>query len=629
MVAFCGVLHTAEGACSGDIGDAVAGMLSAGAIGDSAAAAWQNGAVGLGESRTPATQRTPGVRSADDGLAIVAWARLDDREALGDAVGMPANQDDRALILGAYRRWATECPKHLLGDYAFAIWDGRRRRLFCARDHVGVRPLYYAQTSRAFVFASSVEAVLAGPGVDQRLDEATVATYLKFVGWGTCTASRTFFRAVRMLPGGHAMVVEGGRHRCGTPRIWRYWAPEDAPVLGPASDDDYVHAFLDLYQRSVRDRLRGADPIGVHLSGGLDSSSVAVLANRELRVRGRPSPLAFTWLPPNPEATGYVNAEAALEYGRVEAVAAQESLTVSYQAPTPADFLTAFGTDAALPWAHTSVLEFSVQRQAAAAGVRVMLSGWGGDQAASDNGYYHYTRLLLGGRWGEFAAVAKARGRRNPLRLAPLAMMEGVPNARVGRVAWRRVRRRVLREPRLGPRHFLNPTLAELARPEFVPGVRSLRQSQATRLGNVKLRPRLEQEVAGGVRNGLEYRYPLLDRRILEFALGLPPHMFLRPAGNRFLMRQAVGLTLGPEGGSILPPEVRWNESNLEPTVWQAYIAAFAVALPGFRERLTDRTPIRAGYLDMPRLMECLDADRFMRDPPLEGLSRALLFLDY
>ena len=629
MVAFCGVLQAVEGACSGDIGDAVAGMLSAGAIGDSAAGAWQSDAVALGESGTAATQRTPGVRSADDGLAIVAWARLDDREALCDAVGVPANQDDHALLLGAYRRWGTDCPKHLLGDYAFAIWDGRRGRLFCARDHIGVRPLYYAQTSRALVFASSVEAVLAGPGVDQRLDEATAATYLKFVGWGTCTASRTFFRAVRMLPGGHAMVVERGRHRCGTPRIWRYWAPEDAAILGPASDDDYVHAFLDLYQRSVRDRLRGAGPIGVHLSGGLDSSSVAVLANHELRTQGRPSPLAFSWLPPNPEAPGYASAEAALEYGRVEAVAAQESLTVSYQAPTPADFLAAFEADAALPWAHTSVLEYSVQRKAAAGGVRVMLSGWGGDEAVSARGGDHYTRLLLGGRWGEFAALAKARERRSPLRVAPAAVLGGVPNARAVRAAWRRLRGRVRREPGRALKHFVSPALARLARAEFMPGVRSVRQGQASRLRNVKVRPRLEQEVASGVRNGVEYRYPLLDRRILEFALGLPPRMYLRPVDNRFLMRRAAALALGPGERAPLPPQVRWDESKLEPTVWQAYAAAFAAALPAFRERLAERVPTRAGYVDMPRLMEILDADRFMRNPPLEGLSRALLFLDY
>ena len=629
MTSFCGVLHAAERACSGDIDRAVAGMLSAAAIGDSAAAAWQSGAVGLGEGRTPVTRCTPGVRSADDGLAVVAWARLDDREALGVAVGVPASQDDHALILGAYRRWGTDCPKHLLGDYAFAIWDGQRGRLFCARDHIGVRPLYYAQTSRAFVFAGSVEAVLAGPGVDQRLDEATVATYLRFVGWGTCTASRTFFRAVRMLPGGHAMVVEGGRHRCGTPRIWRYWAPEDAPVLRPASDDDYVHAFLDLYQRSVRDRLRGAGPIGVHLSGGLDSSSIAVLANHELRTQGRPSPQAFSWLPPNREAMGNVSAEAAREYGLVEAVAAQESLTVSYQALTPADFLTAFEADAALPWAHTSVLESSVQRQAVAGGVQVMLSGWGGDQGVSASGRDHYTRLLLGGCLGEFAALAEARGVGNPLRRASAAMLACVPSARVVRVAWRRVRRRVRREPSRDPRQFASPALARLARLEFMPGVLGVRQGQATRLGNIKMRPRLEQEVASGIRNGVEYRYPLLDRRILEFALGLPPRMFLRPAGNRFIMRQAAGRPVGPEGRAMLPPAVRWNESKRELTVWQAYAEVLASALPAFRERLTERMPPRAGYLDMPCLMESLDADRFMRDPPLEGLSRALLFLDY
>ena len=86
--------------------------------------------------------------------------------------------DDRDLIARAWARWGRDCPNHLLGDYAFAVWDRRARILFCARDHIGARPFYYARTVHGFAFASAVEAVLVAPGVDDRLDEGTVATWL-------------------------------------------------------------------------------------------------------------------------------------------------------------------------------------------------------------------------------------------------------------------------------------------------------------------------------------------------------------------------------------------------------------------------------------------------------------------
>ena len=239
------------------------------------------------------------------GLAVVADVRLDDRSALCDALSAPhaerAGLDDRDLIARAWARWGRDCPDHLLGDYAFAVWDRRARTLFCARDHMGVRPFYYAETARGFVFASAVEAVLAAPGVDDWLDESTVATWL--VRRNVAAEPRTFFAQVRKLPSGHALEVAAAA----PPRLRRHWRPERAPRVRRASDDAYAEELLDLGARAVRDRLRGPDPVGAHLSGGLDSSTVAVLAARELRRAGRPPPLAYTWLPPRgrqPAAAG-------------------------------------------------------------------------------------------------------------------------------------------------------------------------------------------------------------------------------------------------------------------------------------------------------------------------------------
>ena len=182
---------------------------------------WSDGAVHIGRrcrlddgDGAPPKRRAsaePAVslhRCREAGLALAADVRLDDREALQDALGCRgAEVSDGELILRAYRRWGRDCPSRLLGDYAFALWDGCRRILFCARDHIGVKPFYYARTGESFVFASAVPAVLAAPGVSGRLDDDFVAAHLTRIGPNTTV--RTFFAAVRKLPPGHALTVTG------------------------------------------------------------------------------------------------------------------------------------------------------------------------------------------------------------------------------------------------------------------------------------------------------------------------------------------------------------------------------------------------------------------------------------
>lgn len=257
---------------------------------------WADGGIALG-ARADVRDQSPSCLSFDPGasLTLVGDIRLDDRPALCDALGVPRQERkgiaDEALALRAYSRWGRECPNHLLGDYAFAVWDANAKTLFCARDHMGVRPFYYAHTSSGLAFASAVEAVLAAPGVDPDLDEASVAEYL--TGITLFSTERTFFDAVKKLPPGHWLALDC-RSAVRQQQPARYWHPEQAPRLPPASDDGYAEQFLALYSQAVADRLPGSGAIGVHVSGGLDSSSVAALAARHLQRQGRPPPLGFS-----------------------------------------------------------------------------------------------------------------------------------------------------------------------------------------------------------------------------------------------------------------------------------------------------------------------------------------------
>ena len=577
---------------------------------------WRDGSVALGwrgDARPdgPPERQMPFVdRRA--GLAVAAWARLDDRPALCGALDVPhprrASTPDGALILRAYERWGRRCPDHLLGDYAFAVWDARRRTLFCARDHIGARPFYYALAADRVVFASDINAVLAAPGVSDELDESVVAACL--TSRARPCGAHTFFRAIRKLRPGHALAIEDG-----SAHVERWWRPENAPAAPDGDDATLAEAFLEIYARAVHDRVRGPHPVGVHLSGGLDSSSIAVLAARALRRAGRPAPLAFGWHPP--PGHGPRNASQAAEYGPIEAVSRQEGLEVVYRPPSAADIVDYLRRDATRD-PEIMDHEEPLRRAAAARGVRVLLSGWGGDEGVSFNGRGYYPQLLRDGRLLTLWREARQRGR-HPLAgvLVHAALPLALPGAAAG---WRD-----LGHGRWRRRTFMHPAFARRARP-LAGGLREpvgVRRFQLHLLQLGHLDARIDGWSAGGARHGIEYGYPLLDRRVLEFALGLPPGQFRRGRWSRWLMRNALA--------SMLPPEVCWNPSKKDPIRLGALRDARTTALHAVRRMLEARpaAPARGRYVDMPRLLDCLRQD-VDGDVPRRGpLVSTLRFLDF
>ena len=586
----------------------------------------RNGAAGTVDIRqAPADRRGIETKSEpyidrDTGYALVGDVRLDDREALCGVLGVSgsvgAALDDRALILRAWMRWGRECPNHLLGDYAFAVWDARTSSLFCVRDHVGCRPFYYALTSDRFIFANTIEAILATPGVSDALDERMVATYLSRGPIGD--NAHTFFRAVRNLLPGHFLAVDTA---VSSPlRLERYWHPERVPRARPAGDDEYAAEFLDLYGRAVKDRLRGGS-VGLHLSGGLDSSSIAVHAARELRRQGKEAPPAFSWLPPCGD--GPPGAVYGPEYTRIDQTAAREGLRVHHcQTLSPDDVVSYLRQDCT--YHHIHWIEDRVQRQAANLGVRVLLSGLGGDEVVSFNGRGHYASLLLCGQWRRFAAECSAR-KENPIRVAAgIALrigLEGFPYRR-RRGGWFG---RTSRYP--GKRWLINPDFAQRVRPlPSSPPERvflGIRRTQLRFLREGLLSRALEYFTLSGALYGIEYRFPLLDRRLLEFALGLPPEQFRRGRQDRWLMRYAHR--------SVLPSEVCWNQDKTDPSLAKSIRETYARAIPTLRQEVAARakTASRAHYVDIPRLLDCLDADRFRVNPRSAPMDRALTFLDF
>jgi asparagine synthase (glutamine-hydrolysing) len=239
---------------------------------------WMDSAIGLGHAMLRTTRESQGERqpaSLERQFWIVADARLDGRtELIGELQrsgrGVRPDAPDSELILHAYAAWGTPCVEHLRGDFSFAIWDAHNKLLFCARDHFGIKPFYYIQKGNLFLFSNTMNCVRMHPKVSGELNEKVIGDFLLF--GLNCDNATTSFRDIQRLPPAHCLTVstEGLR-------IKRYWAPPTDGRIRYAKPEEYVENFQSLLQAAVADRMR-ASRVGILLSGGLDSSSVAAIA---------------------------------------------------------------------------------------------------------------------------------------------------------------------------------------------------------------------------------------------------------------------------------------------------------------------------------------------------------------
>src|SRR5206468_552221 len=194
---------------------------------------------------------------------------------------------DVELLLRAYHVWGEGCVDHLLGDFAFAIWDGPRHRLFCARDHLGVKPLFYAHLGATVIFSNTLDCIREHPAVSDDLNDLAIADFLLFDL--NQDAATTSFADIRRIPPAHRATWSANGFQ-----LNRYWTlPIDEPIYFKHADD-YTDRFKELLDTAVNDRLR-TNKIAIFMSGGLDSPTLAATACKLLRQRSANSAVrAFT-----------------------------------------------------------------------------------------------------------------------------------------------------------------------------------------------------------------------------------------------------------------------------------------------------------------------------------------------
>ncbi len=497
-------------------------------------------------------------------LVVVADARLDNRHDLAQTLGIgsPEHWSDAALILAAYDKWQTDCPRHLVGAFTFAIWNGREQTLFCARDPLGIRPFYFYLARDLFVFGEEAKVVLAHSAVPCELNETAAAAYLGLSFNDTMDPNRTFFRSVERLPGGCSLEItpDGVQRR-------RYWQPETAPEIRFRSDDEYVEAFIEVLREAVQCRVRDAESVGVLLSGGLDSSSVVALSAR--------TDLKTVYAVP---AVAECDER---EY--VEAVVARYA-TEHHELPMPGAFsrLLPLLVDADAPIRGPNyVLHHDSVQKACETSVPVLLDGNDGDNAVG-YGLGLLYELAWRGKWGRFAAEVQERCRHTDESERGYAHMFGlsvlaeqlrrgnVLPVLAGLVQLRQrlgLRSKWLIRETLHHSSIRNVTVNPALSADFVQRNRinehvvtkftpyhTARDQHIAFLTNGYMYAMFNEIEQLPAQMGVDLRHPFADVRLVEFCLGLPSDQGYQAGWDRWLMRRA--------GQAFLPPSVAWRKKK-------------------------------------------------------------------
>lgn len=520
------------------------------------------------------------------GCLVAADCRFDNRAALIARLNIHQPEktlSDLQLLLAAYHRWGEQTPQYLLGDFAFAIWDPRHRHFFCARDHMGVRPLYYLHHQNLFAFASHPAALLELPGIDNRPNEQHIACFLLHL---IPEETDTFYRAIRRLPPGHQLTINAD-----TLHSHQYWSPLHVQTVNRGNFQDNAEQFRDLFIEAVRCRTLDAPLIASTLSGGLDSSSITCVTNQLLKQKKTCQLHTFSAIFPSIPAPML----SSIDERRYIDIVQQHCSPVAHH--VRADQLHPFITldqDLACVgqpffgpnmYIHNALFESSAQ-----AGATIFLDGTDGDSVLS-YGFELFPALLCSGHWGtllsEVTALKKvSKSRQSLSRL--FASYTVKPLVETGKNLLMRFRshqdrthreRLSLLRTEFRQRNNINDLLHRHYQRLHLPTIDASAHHRAS-LAQPFLPHILEVQSFFSARHALSIRFPFLDKRLVEFCLALPPEHKFHQGWSRAIQRQAMV--------DIVPQPIlqRLSKADLSPN--------FFIGLQGHGKRLLHEKVIRA-----------------------------------
>jgi asparagine synthase (glutamine-hydrolysing) len=554
-----------------------------------------NGAVGLGMRRLAIIDLKSGqqpIHNQDRTAWIVFNGEIYNYRELRDKLEKLGHtfytNSDTEAIVHAYDQYGADCPKHLRGMFAFAIWDSRTQELFLARDRVGKKPLLYTQVNGQLIFGSEFSALLLHPDIGRDIDAEALDHYLSFM---CVPAPMTAYRAIRKLEPGHSL-----RWRKGEIKIERYWQPDFSKKID-ISEQEAGERAIEILRDAVKVRLMSEVPLGAFLSGGIDSSAVVALMSEESSAPVKTFSIGFeeqdfSELHHARRVAEHVGADHHEFIVRPDALEVLPILVEHYGEP--------FADSSAIP-------TYYVARETRKH-VTVALNGDGGDESFA--GYERYAAMRLAERYHRIPAVLRDRVMRKAIEL--------LPSSETRRSRVRDVKRFVQAAslPKI-ERYLRWVSVFDSQAKQDLYSADFRQQTQSVSAANM-LDPWFARANGSGIvdaalltdimtylpndllvkvdiatmANSLEARSPFLDHHVIEFAASLPEKFKLRGLTSKYLLKRILKKLLPAEnldrrkmGFGV--PIGHWFRGTLQPFLRETLLSEKALSRGLFKPEAT------------------------------------------
>lgn len=443
-------------------------------------------------------------------------------------------RSDTEVIVHAYEQWGKECVKRFNGMFAFALWDSDRRELFLARDHLGIKPLYYVELGNRILFASEIKALLQDPDCPRDVDVEALADLFTF---RYVPSPKTLFKGIRKLPQGHRMTISSGG--CEVDRFWDW-----VPLLRTDYDEGLlIEEYQSLLDDAVRLQLRSDVPLGLFLSSGVDSGALLAVMSRHSSNPVR----AFT--------IGFEGGEKTNEVEDARALADRFGATHRFMTVTSEDYLKYYENylwDIEEPLGNETAAAFYFVSKIAREEVKVALSGQGADEPWA--GYDRYLGVKLSTYYSRMPSLvtdylaplmARMPGRfermkrgiaslSDPDILTRFTKIYSFFSADMKRQLFKGPLREHVDGDEYGSKESLRRLHAEVR--HLDPVTQMLYMDTRASLPDDLLMVADKTSMA----NSLEARVPFLDYRLIEFIESLPPHLKLSGFTGKYLHKKAL-----------------------------------------------------------------------------------------
>ena len=500
---------------------------------------WIDGSVALGHTmlwNTPESKYEHLPLHKDE-YVITMDARIDNRDELAKELVLPdlplEEIGDSEFILAAYKKWKEECPTYLIGDFAFAIWDSKNERLFCARDHLGMKSFYYHENNAQLTYASDIGVVLASENV---ISNPNIEAMKMFAYNGSVSSDQTMYQNIKRLPAAHYMIVENGQisHK-------RYWKIENI-TPSTMSIEEASKKFNELFSQAIKVRLRTTQHtgFGCEVSGGLDSSSVFLVAKN---LKKDITPFSLLYGDYHCDESSYIDLVS--EKSNIVPVTVRAD-KLDYKHQYNMEFN--YRVNRYWPIYVTFTQEFPLAEKINDSNIKVVLTGQGGDHIMAGNTVC-LTDYFLSFQWvklyrevtyyqfdykhtKEYFLVHLLSKRQKKILKNIYFLFNKKPVSS----------NKAIKNNEVNKRHYRSYAVEYDSKIMTDTGFSMFSDNNAYKV--------IEKEY------GIEYRHPFFDIKLVEFMLSLPPEFKMKQGVIKILLREAMH--------GVLPEEIRKRNTKAE-----------------------------------------------------------------